>query len=328
MRIVFFGTPEFAVPSLRALLDEGADVVAVVTQPDRPQGRSRSTIVPPPVKTLAEERGLAVMQPERPRGDVFLANLRRVAPEVGVVVAYGHILRPEVLAVPARGMINVHASLLPRHRGAAPIQAAILAGDLETGVTVMRMDPGMDTGPILHQARTLIRPDETGGQLASRLAELGGRALTEALVLLQQGVLRPEPQDETRATYAPKLDRDQARISWNDPGEEVVRRIRAFDPTPGAWTTLDGGELKLFGGRLAGAGAGRARGGEGGGGGAGGSEPGTILGVASELVVATGAGDVAIADVQPAGRRRMTAAEWFRGREGTGTGAAVGWRFQ
>lgn len=312
MRIVFFGTPEFAVPSLRALLDEGAEVVAVVTQPDRPQGRSRSTIMPPPVKTLAKERGLTVMQPERPQGDVFLANLRRVAPDLGVVVAYGHILRPEVLAVPARGMINVHASLLPRHRGAAPVQAAIIAGDLETGVTIMRLDTGMDTGPILHQARTLIRPDETGGQLASRLAELGARALIEALVLLRQSVLQPEPQDDARATYAPKLDRDRARISWDDPGDEVARRIRALDPTPGAWTTLEGGELKLFGARLA----------------DGGGEPGTILGAGSELLVATGVGAVAIAQVQPAGRRRMMAAEWLHGREGAGGGAATGRRFQ
>jgi methionyl-tRNA formyltransferase len=306
MRVVFFGTPEFAVPSLRALVAHGAEVVAVVSQPDRPQGRSHSTLIPPPVKSAAQALGLPVHQPERPRGDVFLTQLRRLAPDLGVVVAYGHILRPEVLDSPRLGMINVHASLLPRHRGAAPVQAAILAGDRETGVTVIRMDPGMDTGPVLHRLRTPIAADETAGQLATRLAELGAQALRDTLATLDRGEPPSEPQDEACASYAPKIDRDVARVSWDEPAERVVRRVRAFDPAPGAWTTLEGTELKLFGTRVeAATGA-----------------PGTILRIDPALVVAAGERSVAIAEVQPAGRRRMTADAWVRGR-----GARVGQRF-
>jgi methionyl-tRNA formyltransferase len=297
MRIVFFGTPEFAVPSLRALVAEGAEVVAVVTQPDRPQGRSRSLLFSPAVKVVADELELPVLQPERPRGDLFLASLRRLSPDLGIVVAYGHILKPEVLTIPPRGMVNVHASLLPRHRGAAPIQAAILAGDAVTGVTIMQMDVGMDTGPILHQVPTPIGPDETGGELTLRLADLGSQALIEALVLIQRGDLHPVPQDDRRATQAPKVERGMARIRWTDGAESTARRIRAFDPTPGAWAMLDTMEIKLFGSRP------RIEP----------AEPGVILYTEPALVVGTGDGSVAIADVQPAGKRRMSASEWSRG---------------
>ena len=303
MRVVFFGTPAFAVPSLRALVEEGAAVVAVVTQPDRPQGRSRSTLLPPPVKQAAEELGLPVLQPERPRGDVFVASLRRLNPDLGVVVAYGHILKPEVLAVPARGMVNVHASLLPRHRGAAPVHAAILAGDRSTGVTIMQMDAGMDTGAILHQLSTDIGDAETTGALTGRLADLGARALVEALVLLQRGELLPIPQDQARATLAPKIDRDMARIDWTAGASAVARRIRAFDPAPGAWTTLGGLEVKLFGARP----------------GPDTGAPGLILRAEPALVIGTGDGSVEVTDVQPSGRRRMSASEWHRGR-GAGSG--------
>jgi len=165
MRIAFFGTPEFAVPSLRALLGEGFDVAAVITQPDRPRGRSRSLLVPPPVKVVAEQEGLPVLQPEQPRGHPFEEALRQLAPDIGVVVAYGHVLRPEILAIPRLGMVNVHASLLPRWRGAAPIPWAILAGDEVTGVSVMQMDAGLDTGPVLHRIETEIPSDETAGEL-------------------------------------------------------------------------------------------------------------------------------------------------------------------
>ena len=306
MRVVFFGTPSFAVPSLRALVDEGADVIGVVTQPDRPQGRSRSVLVPPPVKVVAEELALPVHQPDRPRGDVFLAWLKRLAPELGVVVAYGHILRPEVLAVPSGGMINVHASLLPRHRGAAPVQAAILAGDPVTGVSIMQMDAGMDTGPVLHQRTTPITSTDTGGGLTDRLATLGAHALIEALVKLQRDQLDPTPQDHAGATKAPKIDHEAARIRWEEGPDAAARRILAFDPIPGAWTMLDGLEVKCFSPSVL----------------ADPAEPGLVVGTEPMLIIGAGEGSVAVAQVHPAGGRRMPAAEWSRGR-----GARAGQRF-
>jgi methionyl-tRNA formyltransferase len=226
MRIVFFGTPEFAVASLRALLQGRFDIAGVVTQPDKPQGRSRSELVPPPVKIAAQAEGIPVLQPVRPVGDVFSTSLRRLEADLGVVVAYGHILRPEVLAIPARGMINVHASLLPRHRGAAPIQHAILKGDTETGVSIMQMEAGLDSGPVLHRVSTPIAPDETGGGLMARLAELGAVALVESLSLMSAGLARPQPQDESRATYAPKVDKEIARLAWERDATTLGRQIR------------------------------------------------------------------------------------------------------
>lgn len=298
MRIVFFGTPAFAVPSLEALLAERAQVVGVVTQPDKPQGRSRSTLVPPPVKESAERHRLPVMQPDRPAGDVFLAALRHWQPELGVVVAYGHLLHRDVLSLPTRGMINVHASLLPHLRGAAPINHAILRGDPETGITIMQMDTGMDAGPILHQAVTPIGPDETGGALTDRLATLGSETLIETLALMRLGRLSPRPQDHALATFAPKLDRAATRIDWSEPAVQVARRIRAFDPAPGAWTRLEDSEMKLFGATPA----------------AGSGVPGEVLSANAVLRIATGAGAVDAAEVQPAGKARMTAVEWLRGR--------------
>ncbi len=298
MRIVFFGTPAFAVPSLEALLAEGAPVVGVVTQPDKPQGRSRSTLVPPPIRQLAERHAIPVIQPERPTGDVFVAALRHWQPDLGVVVAYGHVLRPEVLAVPKRGLINVHASLLPRLRGAAPIPWSILRGDRETGITIIQMDEGLDSGPILHQIATTIGAAETGGALAARLALLGAEALVETLALIQMGRVTPEPQDAARVTYAPKIDRDVTRVDWANDAHSVSRRIRAFDPVPGAWTTFEGRSVKLFGARpVDGTGA-----------------AGQVRAVGGPLQVAAGAGVVEIAEVQPAGRPRMAAAAWSRGR--------------
>ncbi len=237
MRIVFFGTPEFAVPSLRALLEEGFDVAAVVTQPDRPQGRSRSQLVPPPVKVVALEEGLPVLQPERPVG-AFAESLRAFDADLGVVVAYGHILRPEILAIPRLGMLNVHASLLPKLRGAAPIQWAILNGEETTGVSIMQMEAGLDTGPVFHRIETEVAPDETAGELTERLAELGAGALVEALTLLQAGAASAEPQDHGQATLAPKIDRALARLDWSRDAASLARAIRAFDPEPGAWALL------------------------------------------------------------------------------------------
>lgn len=298
MRIVFFGTPAFAVPSLQALLQGRFAVVGVVTQPDKPQGRSRSELIAPPVKVAARAGGIPVLQPVRPVGDVFTASLRRLEPDLGVVVAYGHILRPEVLSLPALGMINVHASLLPRHRGAAPIQQAILAGDGKTGITIMQMEEGLDSGPMLHHVTTSIGPDETAGSLATRLADLGAGALIEALSLLSGGLARPQPQDHARATYAPKLDREIARLVWQRDAPALVRQIRAFDPAPGAWADLNGGTLKLFGAREA----------------PGSGEPGTVLEAASRLVIAAGSGAVAVSEVQPAGKTRLPVEAWVRGR--------------
>src|SRR5213592_991847 len=297
MRVVFFGTPEFAVPSLEALLGEGFDVVAAVTQPDKPQGRSRSTAVPPPVKTAAEAEDIPVLQPERPSDPAFLERLRALAPDVGVVVAYGHILKPDLLALPARGMVNVHPSLLPELRGAAPVEWAIIRGLEKTGVTIMQMDTGMDSGPILHQIPHHLDPDVTGGELSDHLAEMGALALVETLALIGQDALRPVPQDHGRATYAPKLTRESARIDWTRDAAAIARLIRGLDPRPGAWTELDGAELKLFGPRVA-AGQGAA---------------GQVLTADGRLLIAAGNGAVEIQELQPAGKERMPAGEWLHG---------------
>jgi methionyl-tRNA formyltransferase len=298
MRIVFFGTPLFAVASLQALLRGRFTVAGVVTQPDKPQGRSRSQLLSPPVKVAAQAEGLPVLQPVRPVGDVFTASLRRLEPDLGVVVAYGHILRPDILSIPPQGMINVHASLLPQYRGAAPIQHAILQGEKETGITIMLMEEGLDSGPILHQLATPIGIDETAGLLAGRLADLGATALVEALSLLSGGLARPQPQEHARATYAPKLDRDMARLDWRRDAASLGRQVRAFDPSPGAWTTLNGISLKLFGASEA----------------PGVGQPGEVLGAGDRLVVATGTGAISLSEVQPAGKTRLPVAAWMRGR--------------
>jgi methionyl-tRNA formyltransferase len=307
MRVVFFGTPGFAVPSLRALLDAGHDVAAVVTQPDRPQGRSRSLLVPPAIKEIALAHRIPVLQPERPVGDLFIETLRRAQADIGVVVAYGHILRPAVLDVPPGGMVNVHASLLPRWRGAAPIQAAILAGDPITGVSIMAMEAGLDSGPVLLRATTPVGEDETAGELADRLARLGADTLLEAVGLLEDGSARPEPQDDAAATFAPKVTREAARLDWMRDAAALARATRAYDPAPGAWAFRDGEPVKLF--------HGSAVPGEG--------EPGTVLAAGDTLRVATGAGALEVREVQPAGKRRMPVAEWTRGR-GVAPGTRLG----
>jgi methionyl-tRNA formyltransferase len=307
MRIVFFGTPEFALASFRALLQGRFDVAGVITQPDRPHGRSRSELIPPPVKVAAQAEGVPVLQPVRPVGDVFSTSLRRLEPDLGVVVAYGHILRPDILAIPPKGMINVHASLLPRYRGAAPVQHAILKGENETGVSIMQMEAGLDSGPVIHRVSTAIEPDETAGSLTGRLSELGAAALVEALSLISAGLERPQPQDDARATYAPKIDKEMARVSWQHDATTLVRQVRAFDPSPGAWTSLNGCLLKLFGAReLPGTG-----------------EPGTVLSAGERLVVAAGRGAVALQEVQPAGKSRLSVEAWVRGR-GVSPGQRLG----
>lgn len=305
MRIVFFGTPDFAVPALRALIGEGHDVVCVVTQPDRPQGRSRSTLVPPPVKAVALEEGIPVLQPDRPRGDEFLAQLRAFEPDLSVVVAYGHILRQDVIDLPTRGTVNIHASLLPRWRGAAPIQAAILAGDAETGVSIQRMVLQLDAGPVLHELRVPLPETITGGELTEALSELGAEAIVEFLTLFELGGISERPQDESQVTYAAKIDRAMARLDFRRDAAEVARAIRAFDPRPGAWGVVRDTETRLFGARA----LVDRRG-----------EPGEVLEVGEMgMVVACGRGAVAVETVHPAGRRRVAALDWAQGR-----GVAVG----
>lgn len=307
MRLVFFGTPDFAVASLQALVNGRFTVAGVVTQPDKPQGRSRSELIPPPVKVAAQAEGIPVLQPVRPLGDVFTASLRRLEADLGIVVAYGHILRPEILSTPPKGMINVHASLLPRYRGAAPIQHAILRGESETGITIMQMEAGLDSGPILHRLVTAIGPDETAGALTKRLADLGATALVEALSLISGGLARAQPQNDARATYAPKIDRDMARLVWQRDATTLVRQVRAFDPTPGSWTTLNGCILKIFDAREV----------------PGTGEPGAVLAAGDRLVVAAARGAIAVNEVQPAGRNRLPVEAWVRGR-----GIATGQRLE
>jgi methionyl-tRNA formyltransferase len=306
VRVVFFGTPEFAVPSLNALIGEGFDVIAVVTQPDRPHGRSRSLLEPPPVKTAALAEGVPVLQPERPVGDAFHRAIKELNPDIGVVVAYGHILKPELLGIPPRGMVNVHPSLLPELRGAAPVEWAILRGTESTGVTIMVMEAGMDSGPILHQIPHSVQPGVTGGELSLHLAEVGAQALVEALALWEQEALRPVPQDHTKATFAPKLTRELARIDWTKPADQVARVTLALDPKPGAWTTLGAHEIKLFRGVPT----------------EGHGTPGDVLVADGRLVVATGTGALEVEEVQPSGKARMGADEWIRGR-----GVGVGQKF-
>lgn len=306
MRVVFFGTPDFAVPSLEALLGEGFDVAAVVTQPDQPQGRSRSTAVPPPVKVAAAAEGVPVLQPARPTAPGFPDAIRALAPDIGVVVAYGHLLQPDLLRIPTRGMINVHPSLLPALRGAAPVEWAILNGLEKTGVTILQLDEGLDAGPILHQIPHHVPPDITGGELSEHLEEIGAQALVEALTLLGQDGLAPRPQDHARATYAPKLTRDTARLRWTAGAEQVARVMRALDPRPGAWAELGEREVKLFRPHVT---AGRGA-------------PGEVLAVGDRLRIATAVGAVEVEEVQPAGKSRMPAGDWVRGR-----GVEAGQRF-
>jgi methionyl-tRNA formyltransferase len=308
MRVLFFGTPEFAVPSLTALVGEGFDVVGVVTRTDKATGRHRSSLTASPVKLAALAEELTVLQPGKPSTQEFIEQARALKPDISVVVAYGHILKPDLLAMPRLGCVNVHASLLPKLRGAAPIERAILEGLGETGVTIMQMDAGMDTGPILHQVSTPIAADETGGELRTRLAEVGALALVEALTLLDETGITPRPQNEVDATYAPKLTRAEEKIDWALEAELVARRIRAFDPAPGAWTNCRGKAIKLFDARVSDAPPEADR-----------SQPGMVLAAGESLRVACGTGAIEACEVQPEGKARMPVRAFVNGR-----GIAVG----
>jgi len=299
-RIIFMGTPEFAVPSLQALLDHGEEVAAVVCQPDKPKGRGRK-LSPPPVKELALAAGLPVLQPTKVRTPEFLEELRSYQPDLMVVTAYGRILTGPMLNLPPLGTINVHGSLLPRYRGAAPIQWAVLNGDTETGITIMQMDEGMDTGDILLPGRLTIEPDDTASTLAVKMADLGGRLLIEALELLKTENLPPRKQDDRLATPAPPLSKELSAIDWRKPAREISCQIRGLDPWPMAHTTLEGKWLRLFAPRMI---AGPVR-----------EAPGTLCRAdKTGLTVATGEEYLRLGEVQLEGGKRMSADAFLRGR--------------
>lgn len=296
MRIVFCGTGDIGLPSLRALADSPLhEVVGLITQPDRPAGRDLKPR-PPAVKSEALARGIPVAQPERIRKD--FSALAVWVPDVMVVAAYGQILPRTVLDLPRLGCLNLHASLLPRHRGASPIQAAILAGDAETGMTVMYVDEGLDTGDMLLARRIPILPDENAGGLHDRLAGLGPSAILDALDLLQSGTAPRTPQDSSLATHASKLGKHDGRLDWLDPAEHLARRVRAMNPWPGASTRIGGLVVKIH----------RAEAGGGNG------DPGTVLATdSSGIAVAAGEGSLILREVQLEGRKRLSAADFLRG---------------
>ncbi|GMV38932.1 MAG: methionyl-tRNA formyltransferase [Myxococcales bacterium] len=300
LRIVFMGTPDFAVPSLQALVDAGEDVVAVVTQPDRPKGRSPLP-APPPVKELALRLGIPVHQPKSLRKGTFPEIFAALAPDLAVVVAYGRIIPKDMLAVPPMGFVNVHASLLPRWRGAAPIQACLRAGDPVTGVTIMQLDEGLDTGDILSMVEHPIGVGTTAGDLHDALSVLGAGALLGALPSLKDGTAHPRKQDDALATHAPMLTKEDGRVPWEEPADAVQRHVRAMHPWPCAFTAWRGGILKIhpF------------------------VEytldpvqvpPGTVVAAEEQAIhVACGRGVVAITELQPESRRRMSAGAFLNG---------------
>jgi len=315
LRVAFAGTPEFAVPSLESLLAAGHAVVGVLTQPDRPSGRGRH-LTASPVKQAAIAHGLALSQPQRLASAAELSDLEGWRPDVLVVVAYGLILPAHVLELPRLGCVNVHASLLPRWRGAAPIQRAILAGDATTGVTIMQMDAGLDTGPILLEHSIPLAPGVTAGELTRELAGLGAAALVEALEALACGRARSRPQPAQGATYAAKIRKAEALIDWSQDAEQIARQIRAFNPSPVAETRWHGEPLKvLAAAALTDAAAGVSR--------AAGTVPGQVLGVRGEaLGVWCGRGVLSVAEVQRPGRRPIGARDFVNA--GVGAGAQLG----
>jgi len=313
-RIVFMGTPEYAAPSLERLIDHGYAVQAAVTQPDRPRGRGRNPLAPP-VKETARRFGVPVYQPERVSQEAFCESIGDLKPDILIVVAFGQILKKTLLDIPRWGALNIHASLLPAYRGAAPIQWAVINAESRTGLTAMRMNEGLDAGPILLQEAVNIGPEETAGELHDRLSQLSGDFLIRTLKGLEAGQLAETPQDDSRATYAPKIDRGMSPVSWARPAPSVAALIRGLDPWPGAATRVGGKEIKLF---SAGVEAGRdgivVKG-----------IPGRVAGCSDQgLLVETGEGVVNIRELQAPGRRRLPAALFLHGfpiNEGTVLGA-------
>lgn len=302
MKVLFFGTSEFALPSLKNLLGSSHEVLAVVTQPDRPKGRGQK-LFPSAIKSLALAKNLPIFQPEKIRDPVSLEVLQSCRPELIVVVAYGQILSSSVLSIPPRGCVNVHASLLPQYRGAAPITWAILNGETRTGVSTMFLDAGMDTGPILLTAETPLEQEDTAGTLHDRLSRMGADLLRKTLDGLEKGQITPRSQDHSQATYAPKIDKEAGRINWDHPARELFNFLRAFDPWPGAFTFWKGRMLKLFRPCFPEEMEKDVR-----------EAPGTITRVgAEELYIATSRGDLSIRELQLANRPRMGVAEFLRG---------------
>jgi len=299
MRIVFIGAGAIGVPTLQALLKSEHHVVAVVTQADKPAGRAQ-LIEPTPVKKTVTTANVQVLQPPRIKDPQAIVEIRALTPDVIVVMAYGQILPRDVLEIPKIVSLNLHASLLPRWRGAAPIQAAIAAGDRQIGITVMYMDEGLDTGDILLQRTIDILPDDTGGSLQNRLAQIAPEALLESLRMLKKNSAPRIPQDNAQATSAPKLKREHGRIDWSELAEAIERKIRAFNPWPGAFMEIGGRNLKIFSASVVNLGG----------------EPGEILKSENELVIAAGKGALLLGEVQLEGKRKMSAAEFLRGHHG------------
>ncbi len=295
MRIVFMGTPDFAVPCLQRLLEDGHEVPAVFTQPDKPVGR-HAVLTPPPVKQLALSHGIPVYQPTKMRDGTVAALLRELAPDCLVVVAYGRILPQEILDVPPRGCVNIHGSLLPRYRGAAPIQWSVIRGETVTGVTSMFMDAGMDTGDIIDTLTTPIGENETAGELFERLAPLGARLLSTTLAAIADGTVTRRPQNDAEATMAPMLEKAMGRLDLTRPARELHNQVRGMNPWPGAFCTAGGKTLKIHETRVA----------------AGSGVPGTLL-CADPVTVACGEGALQLVTVQPEGKPRMAAEAWLRG---------------
>ncbi len=298
LRTVFMGTPAFALQTLQGLIDAGCNLVGVYTQPDRPKGRGKQ-MAAPPVKDLARQHGIPVYQPHKLRQPEVVAELEALAPDLIVVVAYGQILPQSVLDIPTHGCINVHASLLPRYRGAAPINKAIIDGATETGITTMYMDVGLDTGDMLVKKTLTIGAEETAGELHDRLAVLGREAMEETLRQLCAGTLQREAQDDAQSSYAPMMKKEDGRIDWSRSALEVHNQVRGLDPWPGAYTSLDGEMLKLA--RTTPQGNGD-------------TPPGTVIAADRDGVrIACGSGTLLVRELQLAGRKRLGAADFLRG---------------
>lgn len=304
MKIIFMGTPEFAVPSLNALIESGEEVVAVITQPDKPKGRGLE-ILPPPTKILAEKHSIPVLQPAKIKTEEFFNEIKKFNPDLICVAAYGKILPKNLLDLPPYGCINVHASLLPKYRGAAPINWAIIRGEKVTGITTMKMDEGMDTGDMLLKEEVPIDDEDTGGTLSEKLSEIGARLLIETIRLLKEGKLNPIPQDHSQATYAPMLKKEDGKIDWGKPAEEIRNLIRGALPWPGAYTSLQGKILKIYKACLA----------------EGEGKPGEVIKSQSGILrIATGSSALDLLEIQIEGGKKLEAEAFLRGRrikEGT-----------
>uniref|UniRef100_A0A831XGM6 Methionyl-tRNA formyltransferase n=1 Tax=Geobacter metallireducens TaxID=28232 RepID=A0A831XGM6_GEOME len=297
LRIVFMGTPDFACPTLTRLIERGEDVIAVVTQPDRPKGRGQK-LMPPPVKVIAEEHGIPVLQPLKVRAPEVVAQIRELNPDLIVVVAFGQILPQSLLDIPRYGCINIHASLLPRYRGAAPLNWCLINGETETGITTMMMDAGLDTGDMLVKRSIPIGPDEDAQSLHDRLSLLGADTIDETLDRLMAGTLTREKQDDSLTCYAPMLKKEDGLIDWTREPRQIKNLVRGFTPWPGAYTFLDNKTLKLFKVSVA-----EEAG-----------TPGEVIAAGKDgIVVACGSGSIRIEELQLEGRKRLTAAEFLAG---------------